>query len=158
MFKVFRIKEEHSAFLSDGVGLNPEGERVSDCIMLLFPRSLPLSAFLFPFVLPFFCCPPLHVYCISLRPPVDSLSRCHSLYSSSLLIISLPLPMPHPHPSISTLSVIILPDISLIHFPISLLHSPSTCASVTPPSFSFPTETHKADGGSNQLKQFSNVT
>ena len=64
----------------------------------------------------------------------------------------------HPsiHPSIYLLfplTVIIHPLLSFMHFSIFLPRSlpPSTCASISPTSLSFPTEAHKDDGFSNRL-------
>lgn len=94
MFKVFRIKEEHSAFLSDGGGIGSRGlasVRLHHASLFLLSLTVSLSSSL-PLFLSFFfffCSPPLHVYSISLSFSTCvfcwfALSVCHSLYHSAL--------------------------------------------------------------------------
>lgn len=171
MFKVFRIKEEHSAFLSDGGGIGSRGlasvrpHHASLCLRspTVCLSHSPCSSSLF--------CPLLHVYCISLHLSpsclcvfVDLLSLSLTLhhfascYLSSLASAASLLLLPLlTHPSPLPLTAIIHPVFiiyAVFYLPSSL--PPSTCASVSPPSLSFPMEAHKADGyiiGCSTLKR-----
>ena len=98
MFKVFRIKEEHSAFRSDGGGI---GSRGLACVRphhaSLFSLSLHLSVSLFPLVIPLFSCPPPRcLYYLTLSLPSPPLFFCslalsirHSSYKAPRYLSSL---------------------------------------------------------------------
>lgn len=167
MFKVFRIKEEHSAFLSDGGGIGSRGlasvrlhhaSLFSLSLTVCLPLSLCSSLF--------FCCPPLHVYCISLylspSPPLFFVDSLFQSVTHSTLVCFPPsfffspwctsLYLTRSHPSISStphchypFSFIIYPLLYLPHV------SVSTCVFISPSYLSFPMEAHKADGYSNRL-------
>lgn len=166
MFKVFRIKEEHSAFLSDGGGIGSRGlARVRPHHASLFPATPPLSVFLFPLVL-LLAVPPstcLLKFTLSLFPCrfffflltcslylsltlSTSLRFLLSLFLSPALHLSsshLPSSIHLLWPSLS-LSIHFYPLCTFLSFLLHSLHS-------TRASLSFPTEAHKADGYSNRL-------
>ncbi len=167
MFKVFRIKEEHSAFLSDGGGIGSRGLAsvrphhaslflLSPTVCLSFPPLffLSFSVLLFMFTVSHFISLPLPLFFFDLL----SLSVAHSTSLGFLLSLFLSpcFISPHltsSHPSISSLPHRHYPSgfivYTVFYLPPSL--HPSTCASISPPSLSFPMEAHKADGYSNRL-------
>ena len=160
MFKVFRIKEEHSAFLSDGGGIGSRG--------FASVRSHHTSAFSPSFSL-FYLFFTVLLYMFSLLYLPVSLSPCLccycglTLYLQLTLSASLRFPL-SPLPPFSSAAIpSILPHLihpsflpphchypsSFIIYPLLYLppsRPPSTWASISPLSLLFPMEAHKADG------------